>query len=119
MINDAGDVFKLLSADSEETAKRHLFKWATECGAWINFEETGVRIGSIVEGSDTGTASYRLEYPFSSKAFYERIEAIEKEADAVWEWANTEHDGQTAADQGIDFPDVAFDYKHLNPIFGE
>ena len=40
-----------MSADNREMAERHMFKY-TECGANIHFDDDGVTIGSIVEGSD-------------------------------------------------------------------
>lgn len=94
----------------ESKMKRALYK-GTDCGAWIEFDADGVRVGSIVEGCDFGTASYNLKYPFEKSDLEERLQAIEKEADAVWKWANEQ------ACEG-DAPDVVMEYLHLDPIVG-
>jgi hypothetical protein len=42
-------------------------------------------------------------------------QAIEAQADVIWKWANeTRDDGQTDAESGLDFPDIATDYRHLH-----
>ena len=117
-------VLDFFSAENENEAKRNLYK-NTACGAWIEFTEQGIQLGSIVEGCDFGTAIYPLNYAdnFTSKDIQDRIDAIEKEADATWEWANVLKDitgrrncnGKTDAERGLDAPDVDFDYRHLNP----
>ena len=111
-------VLEFFSTDSEEGVARNLYKY-TDCGAWIEFHDWGIRIGSIVEGCDFGTATYSLLYSDKFKAddIQDRIDAIEKEADAIWEWANTIHDGDedTWAEQGIDAPDIDYEYRHLDP----
>lgn len=102
---------RMLTADDEQQAKRNLYK-ATACGAWIEFDKDGVRVGSIVEGCDFGTAVYPLKYPFTEKDFDDRMEAIEKEAEALWEWANAEEGG---ASDGAEAPDVSTEFEHLGP----
>lgn len=84
MIENEKDAVEMLGGADRATAARRLYK-DTECGAWIEFEDDGIRIGSIVEGCDFGTAIYPLKYPFEEDAFDERIKAIEAEADALWE----------------------------------
>jgi len=112
MIKDEKDLLEHLSAESRQQAERHVYKY-TDCGAWIEFLDDGIRLGSIVEGCDFGTATYKLTYPFEPGDYDARIEAIEKEASATWEWANVERDnGQTDAEMGIDAPDVGFEYSH-------
>jgi hypothetical protein len=81
------DVLSYLSAETEEQAKRHLFK-GTNCGAYISFDEKGITLGSIVEGSDSEVITDPLIYPFTSKAFEESISYIESEADSLWKEAN-------------------------------
>lgn len=111
-------VLDFFSAENEEQAARHAYKY-TDCGMWLQFKEDGVRMGSIVEGSDTGTQTYTLRYAdnFTSADIQARIDAIEAEADAVWKWANEVDPvtDKTAADEGFDCPDVWRDYRHLNP----
>lgn len=98
----------------ESRIKKGVYKH-TICGAWIEFKEDGIQLGSIVEGSDASCQTYFLTWDkTNSEAFFERIEAIEKEADAIWKWANeTREDVKTDAELGLDCPDVYFDYRHL------
>jgi hypothetical protein len=101
---------------NEELIKRCVYKY-TDCGAWIEFDEHGIRLGSIVEGSDVDCQSYHLTWrKVTADAISERLDAIEKEADAIWTWANEarDDDGMTDAEAGCDCPDVSWDYRHLN-----
>ena len=107
MITNKTEFLAHLSADSEEQAKRHTYKY-TDCGAWLEFTETGVRIGSIVEGCDFGTATYPLNYPFTEADYDARMQAVEAEASALWDWANKR-------DCEGDAPDVDWEYRHLGP----
>lgn len=102
-------VLDFFSATDREQAKRHAYKY-TDCGMWLEFLPEGIRLGSIVEGCDFDTATYTLYYEdnFTSADIQARIDAIEAEASALWKWVN-EQDGEW------DAPDVAFDYRHLNP----
>lgn len=119
------DVLDFFSADTEERAARALYK-NTACGAWIEFRADGILLGSIVEGCDFGTATYPLNYAngFTDADIQARIDAIEAEADALWNWANRRCDKQgrvrrngctTEAELGLDAPDVDFEYRHLDP----
>jgi hypothetical protein len=76
-----------VEATTQEQAKRHVYKY-TDCGAWLEFHAWGIRVGSIVEGCDCGTAAYSLRYPFTAEEYDARIAAIEAEASALWEEAN-------------------------------
>ena len=116
MIQNETQLLEHLSATSREQAKKHVYKY-TNCGAWINFDEGSILLGSIVEGADFGTNTYRLSYPFSPEDYQARIDAIEAEASAIWDWANEEDEatGMTPAEAGCDAPDVGFEYQHLNP----
>lgn len=112
-------VLKFFSAKTQAEAKRNLYK-ATDCGAWIEFHPWGIRLGSIVEGADFGTATYPLSYEdgFTHGDIQDRIDAIEAEADAIWKWANEpagEDTDETLMELGCDAPDVDFEYRHLNP----
>jgi hypothetical protein len=114
MIENQSDMLEHLCAEDIEQAKRNVYKY-TDCGAWIEFNEDGIVIGSIVEGCDFGTADYHLNYPFTEERYSNCIEAIEKEASLVWDWANEVDDtGTTAQKQGCDPPDVYRDYRHLS-----
>lgn len=113
------DVLKHFEADNEAQAARHLFKY-TNCGAWILFKPWGIVLGSIVEGCDFGTASYSLRYAddFTAQDILDRINAIEREAEALWDWANISRDitgrknwrGKTDAERGLDPPDISREY---------
>jgi hypothetical protein len=99
--------------DRRKQLEKLLFK-STECGAWIEFRDDCVRVGSIVEGCDFGTSIYPLKYPFSDVSYYARLAAVEHDADETFKWSNdTDESDQTAADRGEDAPDTSFDYEHL------
>jgi len=70
--------------------EKALFK-GTECGAWIDFTDYGLVVGSIVEGSDFECESHYFDWTgeedvesFLDKALYE----IELEADILWRERN-------------------------------
>ena len=111
-------VLDFFSAEDREQAARHLYK-STDCGAWIEFGENRIVLGSIVEGCDFGTATYPLYYAsgFTGADIQARIDAIEAEADAIWKWANEgpEDSEETWSSMGLDAPDVHNEYLHLNP----
>lgn len=56
----------------------------TECGAWIECLDNGVRMGSIVEGAEECTGVSVLEYPFSEDDFWDSLSDIEIEATQIW-----------------------------------
>ena len=105
------DVLDFFSADTRQDAERHVYKY-TDCGAWLEFHDWGIQLGSIVEGCDFGTAVYPLRYAdgFTHADIQARIDAIEAEADALWKWAN-----EGDAENGLDAPDIDADYQHLGP----
>lgn len=115
-------VLDFFSAENEAECERSIYKY-TDCGAWISFKPDGIVIGSIVEGCDFGTISYPLWYKdnFTSKDIQDRIDAVEKEATAIWDWMHITYDrtgrrnpnGKTMADMGCDCPDVNNDYRHF------
>jgi hypothetical protein len=85
-----------------------------DCGPWIQFNDHGIRVGSVVEGCEVGTMVYPLNYPFTADSYEIRMRAISAEADVMWRWANGEDDGgDTDQDRGIDMPDISTDYAHL------
>lgn len=119
-MTDRQTVLDFFEAENEEQAQRYMYKY-TGCGAWLQFEPWGIVIGSIVEGCDFGTATYplRYEHDFTGEDIQARINAVEKEAEALWEWANVTYDkrwrrhryGKTMADWGADAPDVSDEYR--------
>ena len=52
----------------------------TGCGAWITVDQETIRIGSIVEGSDAGTETQVLKWPFSKEKLWEVITEVDEEA---------------------------------------
>ena len=116
-------VLDFFSVENEAECKRSIYK-NTDCGAWIEFTKTGIVIGSIVEGCNWGTTTYLLYYAdeFTSKDIQDRIDAVEAEASAIWDWANKRCDkngkwrrngSYTLAELGIDAPDIDYDYRHF------
>jgi hypothetical protein len=99
------EVLEYFSSKTEQQAKKHIYKY-TDCGAWIEFEEDGIALGSIVEGSESGTSTFKIKYEDVTKdRLEETIKKIEDEAKLIWDWANKiGEDGLTDADRGFDFP---------------
>ena len=95
-------VLDFFSAETEEQCGHRIYKY-TDCGAWIEFNDKGIKIGSIVEGCDFGTVIYTLNYAdnFNSKDIQDRIDAVESEADALWIWANAMNDGENVYFRGF------------------
>ena len=72
--------------------KKAIYK-GTDCGAWIEFTETLLSVGSIVEGSDIDCESHHLTWTGEEnvgKWLGEVFEAIEAEATELWNEANGE-----------------------------
>ena len=71
-----------------DVMSRRLYK-ATACGAWIIEEKEGVAIGSIVEGSDADCETHRIKWgDITADSLQKAIDAIEEEAEELWEEAN-------------------------------
>jgi hypothetical protein len=112
-------VLEFFHAANRDEAERNLYE-STDCGAWIEFDEYRIVLGSIVEGCDFGTATYPLyyEHSFTRADIQARIDAIEAEAAALWTWANEPYapdSDQSLMDIGCDAPDVCNEYLQLNP----
>jgi hypothetical protein len=61
----------------------------TECGAWVQgvgnpYAIEGVRIGSIVEGTDAETRTHTLLWPITPEQFWATVQAVEDEAADIW-----------------------------------
>lgn len=91
----------------ESWIKRGVYKY-TDCGAWIVFNEDGVKLGSIVEGSDNGGAdSIDLTWKEIPIKFTSSLDEIERQCDLIWQWANVPRDyadGKTDMEIGLDWP---------------
>jgi hypothetical protein len=99
-------VFEFFSASDEQQAIRNCYKY-TDCGAFIEFKNDGIVIGSIVEGSDVGTQIYNLNYNKDKvEKLSSTMELIEAEASLIWAWANEINPitNMTDAESGIDCP---------------
>jgi hypothetical protein len=59
-------------------------RWVARC--------TGVRIGSIVEGSDASATPATLTFPFAKDQFWQAVDHVNDEACALWDEANEESD---------------------------
>ena len=70
-----------------EHLERAVYK-STECGAWIEWDDKEVRIGSIVEGSEAEVYPATLSFPFTMQEYEEAVQEIEADADALWREAN-------------------------------
>lgn len=64
----------------------------TNCGAWIQFNEDGVKLGSIVEGSDFGADSIDLTWKEIPLKFTASLDVIEEQCGLIWQWANVPRD---------------------------
>lgn len=73
--------------------KRDMFKY-TECGAWITWDDRGVSVGSIVEGSDA-EFSNTFTFPFFMRDFESWIDELEMLCDEAWHEANDEPDDES------------------------
>ena len=90
----------------ESCIKRGVHKY-TDCGAWIEFNEGGVKLGSVVEGSDFGANSIDLNWKEIPAKFTSSLDLIEEQCDLIWQWANVPRDcadGKTDMEIGLDFP---------------
>jgi hypothetical protein len=50
----------------------------------------GVKVGSIVEGSDVEIDGFELEFPFDMNKFWEKVEEVDKEASFYWDRDNNQ-----------------------------
>lgn len=75
----------------------------TDCGAWIKFDENGIMVGSIVEGSDaefseridvSGTGDVDDPFQLISDRVFAALERINKAACEAWDEANSEENDE-------------------------
>jgi hypothetical protein len=115
-------VLDFFSAENEADAISNCSKY--NGGLWLEFTPTDIILGSIVEGCDFGTMTYILHYAdnFTGADVQARINAIERDANAIWEWANRPCDkngkwrsngSTTQAELGFDAPDIDYEYRHF------
>ncbi len=82
-VTDKAGLLCALGGATEEVAKKAVYK-GTACGAWLEFKDDSVVVGSIVEGVDYGTDSYPLKYPFGEDDFWSALTVVESEANEIW-----------------------------------
>lgn len=120
MINNLKELFDATcfsEACAEEEMKkrieRNVYKY-NSCGPWISFAESGITLGSIVEGCDYGATPIGLQYPFDYEEFDQALVYIGEEVDEIW---NATH-GCDDCFPGIDFDSNPVD-RHCKSCFGE
>ena len=106
-IKTLADYLVLLEAINPYQAGRRLYK-AVACGPWTEFVMgngekiyyeskeandllencVGIRIGSIVEGSDAEIEPVLFKFPFKVEDWDKSIQNINDEASSLWEEAN-------------------------------
>ena len=69
-----------------EHLKRDVYKY-TDCGAWIDWTDRTVTIGSIVEGSDA-EFSNTFEFPVYLSEINGWFDELERLTDEAWHEAN-------------------------------
>ncbi len=62
---------------------------AYDCGPYIKWDDKGVTIGSIVEGSDAEFEK-TLKFPFQSEDYEDWLNELEDLCEKAWNEANTE-----------------------------
>lgn len=88
-VNNEIELFESISGETltrdqaRDRLKKAIYK-GTDCGAWLDFSDTSVKVGSIVEGTDAETNVYELQYPFTLADFWQAAQAVEDEADEIW-----------------------------------
>ena len=88
-IDDLCELFGLERLEGPERLKKAIYKY-TDCGAWVEFlpENKGIKMGSIVEGSDVEIPGRDLLFPFTEDDWDEFVGTLEEEADHEWRMAN-------------------------------
>ena len=66
---------RMCSEESFNQVKRNTYKY-TDCGAWIDEDENGITVGSIVEGADYGTSTHVLIYLFMIQEFWDLLTSL-------------------------------------------
>jgi len=90
MLTNLKDLFKSVCDTGTGTTRemrrdisRRIYK-DYDCGPWIHFEDTGVTLGSIVEGCDYGATPVTLNYPFSYEEFDVTLHEINDEVNEIY-----------------------------------
>lgn len=90
LVAEVASVYGLPSDATEAQIAKAIYK-GTDCGAWIQFTETGLAVGSIVEGSEADCTTHELKWTGEENvgAWLEKaLDEIEMEAEQLWQEAN-------------------------------
>ena len=85
IINNINDYASYLGT-TVHSLKRDVYKY-TDCGAWINWNDKSMSIGSIVEGSDA-EFSKSFTFPVNIKYIDDWFNELERLTDEAWHEAN-------------------------------
>ena len=85
LLNNINDYAECLGT-SVSSLKRDVYKY-TDCGAWIDWTDESMTIGSIVEGSDAEFAM-TFKFPVYLDEVDEWFEELEQLTDEAWHEAN-------------------------------
>ena len=88
-INSINDYCDHVGVDVQHI-KRATYKY-TDCGAWIEWDDDSISIGSIVEGSDAEFAR-TFHFPTTMEAIDAWFEELEYLTDEAWREANFDFD---------------------------
>lgn len=91
-INSIDDIVKGKGLETPEQLNHYIYKY-TDCGAWINWDDSSVTIGSIVEGSEAEFSESFL-FPVESDALDAWIEELERLCEDAWIEANGDEDDE-------------------------
>lgn len=84
-IKNINDLAEYLGT-SVDHLRHDVYKY-TACGAWIDWDDERVTVGSIVEGSDAEFCETLL-FPFSSDSYDSMIAYLEDMTDYAWREVN-------------------------------
>ena len=84
-INSLKDLLKAREFGEKtiEDISHNCYKY-TDCGASCQLTESGIRLGSIIEGVDGDGVTFTLDYPFTIKEFWETLDTVESQAHDIW-----------------------------------
>ena len=68
-------------SDTWKSLEKAVYK-GTAC--WVQQVDGGVKVGSIVEGSDEGAEAVTVKYPFVIDHFWDAVQNIKDQCDAIW-----------------------------------
>jgi hypothetical protein len=91
-INSIDDIVKGKGLERAEQLNHYVYKY-TDCGAWVAWNDNGVTIGSIVEGSDAEFSESFL-FPVESDTLDAWINELEQLCEEAWIEANGDEDDE-------------------------